>query len=370
MVFSRSPVLSNLVHQAASQADASAQSLQTISLEINNKWVRPDSFYMAVQRLYGLPLLHGPPQRTSVDVNDYAAAGSTLERFRFALSYAAAGHSIGWGPVVRRGIEVATGLLSLETVEEALEFALTDYRDRGSHDEFTYGDGSRLLLDNIVGLVANKLSPTFRLDTSAADAKSYSRLPYDVPSPAVTSTAPEPESPVIARGHNATYLGKAFRSQNHPNIQFGDLSLSNGVNGTAAETPKASQPANLTAHTILSHILINLPFTSLKMLLESGYSHMNGWASVEIRYRAVQDAINEREARRRRAIDAVTHGKVPDARTIQAGLQSPEPRHIGRWSVLGWKENIITRSDIDYASLQRQWIPLRDVQPGPVAAYP
>lgn len=370
IVLSRSPVLGELMRNQA-QSQQQQPGPLTLSVEAQDDWIRADAFYMACQRLYGLPLLDVPP-RMDMDGGSgtVTAAGSVLDRFNFALSYASAGHLLGWGPVVRRGCEIAAQLVSLETVEAAMAFALSRHEDRGSHDNLRYGDGSRVLLGAVLGFVASKLSPSFQLDPTVSQQGGlggYSRLPYDTPSPPKTATEKQqqqtPSSPVVVRAnHPAHKKSQASRStsQAPPHIQFGDLSLTNGAAGSAAadSTPRPSAPTQTALRTVLSRVLINLPFHSLKMLLES--PGMHGWAGVETRLSVVLETTREREARRARAIEAVTSGRIPDTRAVLAALGSPEPTaHAGAWTLLAWQEEVSWPGGTDGPCLGRRWVPLK-----------
>lgn len=370
LIFSRSPELAALVRKQAAQPSASDGALQTLLLESDSKWVRSDSFYMAIQRLYGLPLLpmllHNRTE--SGDVTD---AGSVKEQFEFSLSYAAAGRLLGWASVSRRGCEVATSLLSWQTMEKGLEFALDGYSDHGTHESYKFGDGSRVMLSAVATYIVHNLTPSFNIDTSAEDPEHYARLPPHPPSPPTpTAAAPKAGSPAIARG-SSVQLGKGRRSQKITNIQFGDLSLSEGRNGTESETPRATRQAQPVSHAILSRVLLNLPFTQLKMILESsGSGNVNGWANTEARYRVIKRAVEEREAHRLRALEAVAAGQVPGAEVIRAALRSPGPRGVGRWSALGWQEEMLPHGNPDGPCLGRKWVPLTELQNGTAADYP
>lgn len=371
LIFARSPELSALLRKQALQPGVPDRALQTLLLESDSNWVRSDSFYMAVQRLYGLPLLHVPPHNRA-DSGDVIEAGSAREQFEFALSYAAAGRLLDWAPVVRRGCEVATQLLGWQTLEKGLEFAMDGYSDNGSHESYRYGDGSRAILNAVATYVVHNLPPSFNLDTSAEVREHYARLPAHPPSPPTPTPAVSTTmtSPAIARG-SSVQLGKGRRSQHIANIQFGDLSLSEGKNASESETPKATRQAQPVSHAVLSRVLLNLPFTQLKMILESsGSGNVNGWANTETRYRVIKRAVEEREARRLRALDAVVGGRVPGSEEIRTALRSPNPRDVGRWSALGWQEEILPHGNPDGPSLGRTWVPLMDPQNGSAAEYP
>ena len=356
VVLSRSSVLNKLIRNNVQQSTP-----QPLVLETEDGWVRPDTFYMACQRLYGLPLLHPMPPRHSVDGDNVAAAGSAIDRFHFALSYAAAGHLIGWGPVVRRGCQIAAQLLDLDTIELAMSFALTQYKDNASHEEFKYGDGSRIILDAVLDFIVARMPSTFQLDTSVTEMHGYARLPYDIPSPA-RSAETNPASPVVVRGpQSGGHFSKGSRGQSHPLIQFGDLSLSNGGTGEPSDTPQGPQPATGLLQVVLSRILLNMPFGHLKMLVDSGPRNL---------LPVVQATVQEREARRARALAVLNSGRIPVSGVDRSSLRSLEPPQSNPWAVLGWQEGITFSSNADGPTLGRQWIPLKEDNQSSVAEYP
>ncbi|KAK5995247.1 hypothetical protein PT974_03646 [Cladobotryum mycophilum] len=368
-MFARSFQLFNLLRKQTFQADGSPQ---TLLLETESKWIRSDSFYMAVQRLYGLPLLHAPPRRNNVDT-DVTDAGTANDQFEFAISYAAAGHLLEWGSVLRRGCEVATHLLSWQTLERALEFALEGYTDRGTHESHKYSDGSKILLGAVVTFIVHNFPSHFNLDADSTEPVPFARLPLH-PLPPPSTVVPITDNVVssTAPGVSGVQLGKGRRSQQLSGIQFGDLSfIENKNGGSATETPKATHQAQPTTYTTLSRILLDLPFAQLKMILESsGSGNVNGWANAEARYRLIKTAVDERESRRHRVLEAVLSGRVPDADMIRAGLRSPEPRDLGPWTALGWQEDMLPFGNPDGPSLARKWVPLMEPPNGSVAEYP
>ncbi|KAG5974977.1 hypothetical protein E4U55_007916 [Claviceps digitariae] len=370
LVFARSRVLGALLRNQTLQLTSERNS-HTLLLETGDKWLRSDSFYTSVQRLYGLPLLPLPPPHGRPDSSpSLADAGTTSDQLDFALSYAAAGHLLEWASIVRRGCEVATRLLSWHSMEKMMEFALEGYVDNGSSDLFKYGDGSKILLNALVTFIVHNLPPTFNLDVSSTDPKRYARLPdHPSPPPAPSDTAKQPAT-IIARGSSVQF-GKGHRSQPIRGIQFGDFSLGEEVAGPESETPKATQQPQPVASAVLSRTLINLPFSQLKMVLESASSgNVHGWANAELRYRIVRNAVEEREARRLRALDAVLGGRVPESERIRAALGNPSPQDIGPWSVLGWQEEILPYGNADGPALGRKWVPIFERQKDRAAAYP
>lgn len=349
LVFARSSALRRLVNELP---PASAElSLPTLRLETGSKWLNPNAFYMAAQRLYGMPLLpfalHG---RT--EPSGFSDAGTSLEQVEFALSYAAAGDMLSWAPVVLRGCEVASRLVSWNTAEKLMDFALEDFIDTGMSEHFKYGDGSRVILNAVVGFLASKLSPSFQLDKSFDDPKSYIRLPEHPTSPKAATAVPP-----VAASSPSVQIGKGRRSKQIVGIQFGDLSIDEDLNGHGAE---AKAHAQAEPNSVLSRILLNLPFSLLKLIMHPvGSGSSNEWASRDTRHRVLNSAIEVREARRLRAAAAVFRGLVPDADAKRAALQAAYPQNIGRWSILGWQECVSQTASPDGLALERKWTPNR-----------
>ncbi|PHH86466.1 hypothetical protein CDD83_10211 [Cordyceps sp. RAO-2017] len=371
LILCRSVELSALLNKKALEPQAPDGALQTLVLQSDGKWMQSDAFYMAVQRLYGMPLLPMPPHNRA-ELGDVMEARPAPEQLEFALAYAAAGCLLGWAPVTRRGCEVATQLLGWPTMEKEVEFALDGYRDMGAYESFKFGEGARVILNAVAGYIVHHLSPNFSLDTAAEELENYARLPVRPPSPlaaAPAPAAPRASSPTIAKG-SSVQLGKGRRPQQIANIQFGDLSVAEVRNGGESETPKAAQQAQPVSHMILSRVLLTLPFTFLKMILEiPGSGNANDWASREARSRVVKRAVEEREARRLRIVEAITSGQVTVPEVIRTGLRSPAPADVGRWSVLGWQEEMVY-ANAEGPSLVRKWIPLMDSLNGSTAEYP
>ncbi|KPM39599.1 hypothetical protein AK830_g6970 [Neonectria ditissima] len=361
----RSPEIASALAKQSSH-----QSVPTILLETNSKWIRSDSFYIAVQRLYGLPLFSIPPPPPGAKQGDVADAGSAIERLDFALSYAAAGHLLSWEPVTRRGCEIAIQLINWQTMERALGFALEEHLDKASYDTYKYGEGSRAILNEIITYIIKNLPPNFiidvSVDTSAAESKQIRRLPFiPVPNP---HPAPTNSGPAIARG-TSLHLGRARHSQQITGIQFGDLSMPASKNPAAGN--QASRPAYLPSHAVLSRVLLNIPFTHLKMALEpAGTNNANGWNNAEHRYYIIRDVVAERERRRLQAVDAIRNGRIPGWESIWKQLSTPEPRYFDQWSALGWKEEISQYGNPEGPALGRTWVPLMEPQNGNAAEYP
>ncbi|KAH7375517.1 hypothetical protein B0T11DRAFT_10104 [Plectosphaerella cucumerina] len=351
LILARSDPIRSILQSGHHEADP------TIVLETSDKHLRSGAFWMAVQRLYGFPLLDGPDPHTMGETN-MALAGGLDVRFDFALGYAAAGKLLAWPAVVIRGVEIAAHHMTWNTLEKALDFAMTDLPGRASADQhapFAYGRPVEILMDAIISFVISQFPPFFQLDASVTDPAATSRIPR-VP----VSASSRDEQP--SKTHSGkVQFGQGARAR-PTHIKFGDMgtpSPPHAGNGPEKYQLTAQEQA---INTTLSRVLLNLPFAFLKPILEY----------VEPRFQSLRPVVAEREARRLRALEAVIEDRVFDAAEIRQSLQSVEPRHTGdAWHILGWQEDIVSYHG-EGPSLGRQWVPLsgNTAHPDPEAMQP
>ncbi|KAK2063688.1 hypothetical protein LY76DRAFT_175018 [Colletotrichum caudatum] len=347
LVLARSQAVRNVLESDGFESSPPGAN-RTILLQSDDRHLRSDAFWMAVQHLYAFPLLDLPEPASN---GAFTLAGSADDRFDFALGYAAAGHLLGWQPIVIRGLEIASHFLGWSTIERALVFALGDVLGRASadrHTQFVYGEPVQILMNGVISFLINNFPQDFTLDTTVADPEHFARLPYASASPPAHEA-----TPTMARG-----TANQDRRSRPMHIQFGDLAVgSDSPSKGSKSTPQTTQQQSI--RSTLSTILINLPFAYLKPALESsGYGNVNGWASIEARHQIMRAVVNERETRRRRAIDALMAGAVPGAESIIKGLQSLEPLQSEEWHGVGWREDVVSYVNGDAPSLGRQWVPL------------
>ncbi|OHE99669.1 hypothetical protein CORC01_05027 [Colletotrichum orchidophilum] len=347
LILARSQAVRNVL-ESDNIESSSPGANRTILLQSDDRYLRSDAFWMAVQHLYAFPLLDIPDPASN---GNFTMAGNADDRFDFALGYAAAGHVLGWQPIVFRGLEIASHSLSWSTIERALGFALGDLPSRASadrHSQFVYGEPVQILMNGIISFIINNFPPDFTLDTSVADPERFARLPFASASPRTREG-----TPTIACG-----TAGQDRRPRPMHIQFGDLALGpdNTSNGSDS-TSQSSQQQSI--RSTLSTILINLPFAYLKPALESsGYGNVNGWANIEARHHVMRAVVGERETRRSSVIEAARSGALPHADSILYGLQSTEPHQNEEWHALGWREDVVSYVNGDAPSLGRQWVPL------------
>lgn len=269
LIFARSPALKGRI-LAQGRANEGVTS-RTLLIETTDRFLRSDAFWMAVQRLYGLPLLDTGREVIPATLSSGPMPGTPAERFDIGLGYAASGHILQMPPVISRGIEIACHFVSWETLERAFEFALEGGLDRSwtlspqvQRSPPTYGPAVNMLIHAALNFIIHNFPAGFQLDVTAADMIRNSRLPV------LPDSRSSVQNPRLSQ------------------IRFGDHS-------TDEREAHANSPVG-----ILSKILINLPFPLLKYLMES--RGLGG--SPPVRHQVLQDVVQEREKRRLRVFES------------------------------------------------------------------
>ena len=319
LIFGRSPTLKSLMKAQAQVNNGDGLTGKSLLIESDDRFLRSDGFWMAMQRLYGGPLLdmgaaamqHLP--RTSQQT--HPMPGTAADRCDLGLGYAAAGHILQIPPVVNRGAEIAGHFVNWDTIERALDFALDGGVDPqwtyGAQPEqikspSTYGPAVNIIIYGALNFIVSAFPPDFELDTSVGEPITNRRLP----------TVSED------RSSNSRL---SF-------IKFGDH--------FSEESVKSDSGTSITA--TLSKVLLNLPFHLLKYVLESPrLGNVEGWASTNLRQKVMHKVIEERERRRTR---------------ILSSAQVPQSRSKFDDNVR-WQEAVVPHSGHDGAPiLARTWI--------------
>ena len=339
LIIMRSPALKQLLSQPDNAPPSPHQvGDRRLVVETSEPNIMTGAFYMAMQRLYGHPLL-------PLDVphsGDVRVAGSVVERFQFALSYAAAGHLLQFAPVVFRGLELARQHVTWTTIEKAVVFAFAespipepvpgcDGTAPNTGCVHRYGDPVRILISGVTSFLIHNWPRNFILDTSGSKVSGcYERIPYIDPTWSH-------RVPPIARGTRPSRMNPGLS-----NIQFGDVN-----NPKYGGVPKATPS---TESCILSRILLNVPFEMLKCVHES-MAMAN--RSADEGLKIFEEVVSEREARRQRLLNQISTNTDVGTWIDQGGSLScgaPE------WAILGWKEELCRYQDKDLPSLSRSWI--------------
>ena len=316
LMFARSPTLKAMMIAQAQESNSDGLTARTLLIESDDRFLRSDGFWMAVQRLYGGPLLDLGLANLSFLPGSAPATmpGTAADRVDLALGYAAAGHILQIPPVVNRGSEVAGHLVGWESAEKALDFALdggldshwTHERRDGAKCPSTYGPAVNMIISSTMNFIAQNFPAQFELDTSVKEPPRNRRLPR------IEEHLPPPQNPLLSK------------------IQFGEY-----------EEEKSENP-----EVTLSKILLNLPFHLLKYVLESPrLGNVQLWASTELRSKVMQRVIEEREKRRNKVRDN-TH--ISNAERLANAKE---------WNAVGWQESVVPVGGQDGApTLTRNWV--------------
>jgi hypothetical protein len=322
LLFARSPTLSNLMRSQASEANGDNMSVRTLLLETDDRFLRSDAFSLAIQRLYGGPLLDAGALPALF--NPHLAQGTTstmpgtpTDRFELALGYAAAGHILKMPPVINRGVEIASCFVNWATVEKAFDFALDGGLDSHWIGEetsegrtfSTYGPAVNGLIHHAMNFIISNFPPNFDLDISVGDPLHTSRLP------------------VVPEGRSSQ------ANQRLSSIKFGDHPSEDSVKSTS------TNPINST----LSRLLLALPFQLLKHVLESSrLGNVEGWATTKLRQKVMHTVIEERERRRL---------NVYNSRSISNAERLARRK---AWESVGWQEQVLLTEYDVYTLVRKQ----------------
>ncbi len=288
VILARSPKLRSLM---AMQDSGHHGYPKVLNIVVSDRFLNHDvAFMKALMRLYGellpdqafISALRCPATRD--DPTEYGP----VQRMRFALAYAAAGHLLQIDEIITHGLELAAGLLSWKTIERALAFALEgglssawvpfepSGEDRGSsssNDDSTakydlptsaptYGIYSDRILSEVIEFIAHNCPTDFKFFPNAPQSFEVPRLP----------SVAEPQH--------------SRRGSRFSQIRFGEMTLEEDTANPATST--------------MSTILVSLPFPTLVHLLDHPVSCGTlGWLKVA---QTMQAVVDEREARRQRTV--------------------------------------------------------------------
>ncbi len=323
LLFARSPTLKKLI---AAQAGSNSDGLtpRTLLIETDDRFLRSDAFWMAVQRLYGGPLLDpgasGTASNPTTTQLSASMPGTAADRFEVALGYAAAGYILQMPPVINRGVEVAMHFIRWETVQNALDFALDGGLDSRwtlnitgyTGSPSTYGPTVNALIENALNFIITNFPPNFELDSSVTDTAHNRRLPF------IMDSRPTLPNPRLS------------------SIKFGDHPSEDAVRSTSSNSPSAT----------LSKVLLNLPFPLLKYVLESSrLGNVQGWATTTLRQKVMHSVIEEREKRRK---------YVRESRAVSNAERRANSKG---WEAVGWQESLTQpHGGVETPTLTQTWV--------------
>lgn len=339
-----------------------------LTLELQDKYMRLDAFNFTLRTLYGWDLGSGalPSYHLQRDVKDL---------FNLFLGYAAAARYLLLPEVYGMAIQHACREVHWDTIEMACQFALpiAVFDPFVGHDMSAPPEafGVSDLVDVIIFFLVQNIPWDFVLDSKAGDC-GFSRLPYtsgpvspSLNDPAVVQGTPGPQKKTSHTRQGSmpqAQMPRSSRVSVNPrlsSIRFGDWSL---VNGNGANSgghmgmSDALRSPSQAARTILSRILLNLPFAMLKRVLEHpALAKPSGELNMAARQKLISSVIAEREARRAAALDK----SDPRLRIYLERLESAAAplvvRQIEDFMVnsMGFKEEVFP-GDVPY--LVQTWV--------------
>lgn len=344
LILSMNPILANLMQKQAEQQDALRHGLHELRIASDDPYLRADSMWRAIKHVYGFRY---------VPMGKIAHDNSDIEKFHYVLGYAAAGALLEIPHISINAMGEASKLLSWETVEKGVEFALRDSalalnRMDGPHGRlfpFQYRHGVYVneLVEKIMMFIITSFPNNFALDTTVDDTR-YARLPPTVP-------AQNTAGPEIMNG----IQGPPQMSSRKSMPRFGDLDPDENVGDGQAVSHH--EPFEHTA--ALSRILLNLPFEMVKFLLESnGIGGVSGWQTAQDRRRVLPQVVAARESRRLRFVSEFMAGRY-EGRDPGPALRSQEPQPLeGVWNSVCWKEQCVPNGEA--VVIERVWEPFGD----------
>jgi hypothetical protein len=356
-----------------------------LAIETEDPFLTPEAFVQALRYLYGGPLLQfeSLPESPHVehddddgdDVGRARSAEASKRKVKHALAYIAAGHLLQLPAVACRGADITSQLISWDTVEHVLAFAMTGGLDpewkTGEVSPSTNGpmeaasrrpsimaaehrsqgsiSSTASTLNFPIHAPANGTNPadsappTYHIAANRLLHEALGFIIHNFPTDFTLDTTPSVERPLYSRlpstsDHHSRALSASLNS-----IRFGDY-------------PSADSESLSPAVTALSRILIFLPFPVLKHVLESPQlGSPSGWTSARTRQHVARAVVDERERARIAALKSTTISSAErKARTQE-------------WEVLAWAEGVVTTygGTTDGVELVRKWKGLRSAGSGP-----
>lgn len=337
LVIARSPLLASLM----SLADTDAAGSKQIHLKLTSTLVRPDAFELALLHLYGEPLLDyeslvardvALPESSMAALDKPRSSNTMIDCLEFAIGYAAAGDILHLPGLKRIGDEIASKLISWETLERGMTFAMNVERgtekaaaNRASFSHPSSCAPSRKSSSCSTALrTSNKENGAIRIpcDSSSREEPNHAYNTYEAPADGLLRDI-------------CQYIGTNFPSDFHLQTLTPSLLTIDRLPTTAesslfshpglrsiqfGEHPSEEAERPNPQSFILSQILLSVPFPVLNLIFE----HM----APDTRGQHARSIIGERERRRDRALRSKS---VPWASRLVGGAQ---------WHEVGWEESV------------------------------
>ncbi|KAI9881243.1 MAG: hypothetical protein M1830_005529 [Pleopsidium flavum] len=336
LLIARSPVLAGLMHLA----EIDQTGWKRIIIKTADKFVMPDAFELALQHLYGQPLLDidgfvdGESPGSSRQHSRFSAVEA---RINFALAYAAAGHILQISSVKRRGFEIVSRLVNWETIEKALVFAVD-----GVPEKELSADGPALSSPPAPSATSGRSSAISEMSVSDKEANSTLSASVDGQGEPATAQAASTYGPMASSLFQdiIRYLVSNFPSEfelqtSAPPLTGLDRLPSTAESKTLLPHPRLSfiqfgdRPSEEAQRPslqslVLSKILFSVPFLVLRRIFEQ--------LEKDVQARLAQSIIDERERRRHRALRS---------RSVPWSARMADEAH---WNEVGWEESVDTAS--------------------------
>jgi hypothetical protein len=287
IVVVRSPTIAEATRRSVPTAHRSRDVRRLIDVLTSDTFVTRDALEEAIKVLYGAPLLSAQSFLYGItpyvyDNDQSSASNDAQRRMQQLLSYIAAGRALQIPSMQACGLQIAQALIRWDTVDQVLHFALqssSSARGRagvGSEDVFT-----ATLLNSAIEFMAYTFPVDFKLYTIAPELREIPRLPVTLES------RPPAHNPRLSK------------------IRFGDAPPEDDLQPTHASR-------------MLSSILMSLPLQLVDRLFNHrATANQVGWTGAT---RIMREVIDERENRRRKAMDgqpSSSHdGAIPSALLI------------------------------------------------------
>ena len=337
LIMAQNKIWQNLIDISTSEREGS----KLLQLRTNDQFITSQAIEGALRVFYGEPSHIFIGSCLQIDLSKQNA-DTSLAWMDNALSFAASGHLLGLEEVISRGIHVASSILCWDNIEKALSFAL-----HGGLDPALDPDHA-LRVDSLISLAKTSTdsipspvrgasaslrkraksgvgSRTPRLNTVRSGHSSL--LPYCLDFIALEfpiswslekSACPLAEIdrlPLTAKDHSPSNKSRLV------SIRFGDC------------PPEILSKARH-RDSVLSSILLSLPFVPLKYILDQ--------LPNSTRSRIIGPIVEERERRRTQALK---EGRVDWSHRIV------DADHL---AYLGWKEYAVSKQD-SVLALERRW---------------
>ncbi|KAK0743050.1 hypothetical protein B0T18DRAFT_391905 [Schizothecium vesticola] len=250
---------------------------------LGDKYMRSDVVCAAIRTMYGWSLGECIPYTDLV-------LRHQQDHMMLTLSYMAAGQDLQLPWVFGYAMQRAISLFEWDTVDLAVDFALSGMLlPRRSASPFDLGE----LMHHAMRFILLKFPQDFVLDVKVGDG-GFPRLPR-------VGTSPEGSSHPSATG-SCMPSGQRPSNPGLQKIRFGDLSAAeqNGHGPAGHAAAPAPRRAPTGVDTVLSRILLNLPYEFLKEVLEA--PSLGGTLDLA-KHLPIAEIIAEREARRMRALN-------------------------------------------------------------------